>query len=203
MFVHYRTIGLICVNAVNLIARKAGESRRPLVVDAGANIGASSVYFAIKIPSASVVAIEPATSNVDVLRRNVEGLDVEVMRAALSSHTGASKIVDPGLGHWGMRTEAVPHGSGDVTNITISELLGTHEAGLFPFLVKIDIEGAEKDVFSANTEWIPRTAVIMVELHDWLLPKQGTALPFLQAIRQFDRDFILSGDTVVSISNSL
>jgi len=78
-----------------------------------------------------------------------------------------------------------------------------HEAGLFPFLVKIDIEGAEKNVFSANTEWIPRTAVIVVELHDWLMPKQGTALPFLQAIRQYDRDFILSGETVVSISNSL
>lgn len=188
---------------LNLIARQAGESRRPLVVDAGANIGASSVYFAIKIPSASVVAIEPAANNVDVLRRNVEGLDVEVICAALSSRTGASKIVDPGLGHWGIRTEVVPHGGGDVTNITIPELLATHEAGLFPFLVKIDIEGAEKDVFSANTEWIPRTAIIMVELHDWLMPKQGTALPFLQAIRQYDRDFILSGETVVSISNSL
>ena len=188
---------------LNLIARKAGESRRPLVVDAGANIGASSLYFAIKIPSASVVAIEPAASNVDVLVQNVEGLDVEVIRGALSSRTGVSKITDPGPGYWGMRTEVVPHGIGGVANITIPELLGTHEAGLFPFLVKIDIEGAEKDVFSANTEWIPRTAVIMIELHDWLLPKQGTALPFLQAIQQCDRDFLLSGETVVSIANSL
>jgi len=188
---------------LNLIARNAGEGRRPLVVDAGANIGASTVYFAIKIPGASVVAIEPAASNVGVLRQNVDGLDVEVICAAISSHAGASKIIAPGLGHWGMRTEAAPQGGGDVANITIPELLGSREAGLFPFLIKIDIEGAKKEVFSANTEWIPRTAVIMVELHDRLLPNQGTALPFLQAVQQCDRDFILSGETVVSIANSL
>jgi FkbM family methyltransferase len=187
---------------MNLVARKAGEGCRPLVVDAGANIGASAVYFAIKIPGASIVAIEPAANNFDVLTENVDGLDVRVIRAALSCRTGGSKIVDPGLGHWGLRTEATPQGVGDVANVTIPDVLGTREAGLFPFLVKIDIGGAERDVFSANTEWIARTPVLMVELHDWLLPKQGTTLPFLKTMSRYDRDFILSGETVVSIANS-
>src|SRR5262249_14266145 len=48
-----------------------------------------------------VVAIQPAAKNVDDLRRNMEGLVVEAICAALASRTGASKIVDPGLGHWG------------------------------------------------------------------------------------------------------
>jgi FkbM family methyltransferase len=176
---------------LTLIARNAGEGRRPFVVDAGANIGASAVYFATKIPGASIAAIEPAASNVDVLRQNVDGLDVEVIRAALSSGIGASKHM-----------ETTPKGVDDVANVTIPELFGTRKAGLFPFLVKIDIEGAEKGVFSANTEWIPRTPVLMVDLHDWLLARQRSALPFLQAISQYDRDFILSGETVVSIANS-
>ena len=50
----------------------------------------------------------------------------------------------------------------------------------FPFIVKIDIEGAEADVFASDTDWFNETPVVIVELHDWLMPKQGTAAEFLK-----------------------
>jgi hypothetical protein len=42
-----------------------------VILDAGANIGLTSVYFAKKYPHARIVAIEPEASNFDVLTRNV------------------------------------------------------------------------------------------------------------------------------------
>ena len=79
----------------------------------------------------------------------------------------------------------------------------THREGCFPFAVKIDIEGAEREVFSANTEWIEHIPVIIVELHDWLLPKKATALPFLRAVSRYDRDFVQVGENAVSIANNM
>ena len=38
-----------------------------------------------------------------------------------------------------------------------------------PFIVKVDIEGFEADLFSANTQWVGRTPIIITELHNWLI----------------------------------
>ena len=35
-------------------------------------------------------------------------------------------------------------------------------------ILKIDIEGSEKEVFDASVNWIDKTGIIMVELHDEL-----------------------------------
>jgi len=56
-------------------------------------------------------------------------------------------------------------------------------------------------LFSGNTEWVARSPLIIVELHDWLLPKAKTSRPFLQCIPQLERDFIYFGEDVYSIAN--
>lgn len=39
-------------------------------------------------------------------------------------------------------------------------------------ILKIDIEGAEKQLFESNYEnWLPKTKIIMVETHDRMIPK--------------------------------
>lgn len=87
--------------------------------------------------------------------------------------------------------------------MTINDVYRALAAQAFPFLVKVDIEGAEGDLFSGNTEWVARTPLVIVELHDWLLPKQRTSQPFLQCIAQLDRDFVYIGEDVYSIANNL
>ncbi len=87
--------------------------------------------------------------------------------------------------------------------VTINEIFASHQEDCFPFLVKIDIEGAEKELFQQNTEWMAKTPVIIVELHDWMLPGQRVALPFLRSLCQLDRDFISMGENVLSIANHL
>jgi FkbM family methyltransferase len=188
------------------VRRNEARGLAPLIVDAGAYIGGSALYFLAQLPRARVVAIEPDGANFALLAKNVAGLDVELMHAAVASDAGYVRVTDPGEGHWGLRTEASPGDDrmeGIIPTVTINHIYETHAAGCFPFIVKIDIEGAEKDVFSAATEWVVKTPLIVLELHDWLMPRQGSATPFLRCISALDRDFVSIGENVYSIANNL
>ena len=39
------------------------------------------------------------------------------------------------------------------------------------FIVKVDIEGFEQNLFLSNTNWIDNCMLIIIELHDWMIPK--------------------------------
>lgn len=176
----------------------------PLIIDAGANIGASSVFFSYTFPKARIVAIEPEHDNFELLSANTQGLPVECLCRALASKPGTVDLVDPGEGSWGFRTSGngTPTGQ-SVQCITINEIYETYARGCFPFIVKIDIEGGEYGLFSENTEWVGQTPVIIIELHDWLLQRKANSGPFLRCISHYDRDFVYIGENVFSIDNKL
>lgn len=185
---------------------KSGTGKVPLIVDAGANIGVTTLFFATIIPNASIVAIEPDLENFKLLELNVRGLQVEPLRGAVASKPGLARVVDPGIGHWGYRTETIEDGSGAhqvVPRLTINDIYRQRAARCFPFIVKVDIEGGEADLFSASTEWVAATPILIVELHDWLLTKSGNSRAFLHCVSQLDRDFVYIGEDVYSIANEL
>jgi FkbM family methyltransferase len=185
-------------------ARATGK--RPLIVDGGANIGAASVYFSAQCQDAFVVAIEPEASNFQLLVENTKGMPVLPLPYALAASPQRVRVVDVGEGYWGFQTRSVGDeemSEDDVSCVTINEIFAAHQTDCFPFIVKIDIEGGEKELFQQHTEWIEKTPLIIVELHDWLLPRQGVALPFLRSIGQFDRDFVHIGEHIFSIANKL
>jgi FkbM family methyltransferase len=184
--------------------RREASGLRPLVVDA--NIGASAIYFAGNLRNALVVAIEPDLENFNLLCKNVEGLSVEPVHGAISSVAGRAHVFDPGEGHWGYRTRPIAEhdaAADAVACVTINDIYLSHAATFFPFIAKIDVEGGERDLFSSNTEWVARTPLLVVELHDWLLPKEGTSRPFLDCISKLDRDFVYIGEDIYSIANDL
>jgi len=182
------------------------KGRRPLIVDAGANIGASALYFVLTFPNACVVAIEPDRGNHHLLSKNTQGLHVKAYHAAVCSTKGRMNVFDPGEGHWGYRTRPIEAGetaAGSVPSLRINDLYDEYGHDYFPFIVKVDIEGAERDLFAEATEWVAKTPVVIVELHDWLLPKQGIAQPFLKCISNLNRDFVQIGEDAFSIANDL
>lgn len=185
-------------------ARQSGK--RPLIVDAGANIGLTSIYLAAQCPDALIVAIEPEPSNFSVLFENVRGLPVLPIPCALAATPHKVVVVDTGDGFWSFQTrEAVPGQDVEmqIDCVTVNEIIAEHQEKCFPFIVKIDIEGGEKELFQKNIEWIAKVPIIITELHDWMLPRQNVALPFLKAIASTDRDFIHIGENVFSIANNL
>jgi FkbM family methyltransferase len=186
------------------IQQRSTEGKRPLVIDGGANIGLASVFLADYLPNAIVIAIEPELENFKLLQTNSAGLDIQPVHGAISATRGRARLSDPGEGHWGYRTEAVDSNAAEsVPKFTVNDIYQQCATMAFPFLVKIDIEGGEKDLFSANTEWVARTPLIIIELHDWLLSKQGVARPFLQCVAQSNRDFLQFGEDIYSIAHDL
>lgn len=181
-----------------LLEKRTQQGLRPLILDIGANIGASAVSFLSNYPTAHVVAVEPDDANFELARRNTERLDCTSIKGAIASEKGFASNLDPGLGSFGIRSLIDPEGT--IETFTIPELMETYGGeSFFPFIAKIDIEGAEAELFSKNTDWIDAFPVLIIELHDWLIPGENTALPFLKCIAARKRDFVHIGENVFSI----
>ena len=191
----------------DLYNRIVGAGKTPLIIDAGANIGASAIWFAYTFPAAQLVAIEPEAENFSPARSQHPGdASSSPCRRRSAPGPGVLFLIDHSEEvAWGFRTAAPDGGasSGAVEAITVNDIYAERAGPCVPFIAKIDIEGGETDVFSAATEWVAQTPVIIIELHDWLLTGQASARPFLQCVSALDRDFVYVGENVFSIDNQL
>lgn len=170
----------------------------PMIVDCGANIGLASKYFAITYPRSKVIAVEPDVANMAQCRTNNQGEDVVFMEAGISSESGKGSLIDMGSNN---AFRVVKDSNGGLDFISINEIVEKNK-DIAPFIVKIDIEGFEADLFAKNIEWIDKFPVIFIELHDWMLPKSGISRNFLKAMASRDRDFVHFPGYVLSISNN-
>lgn len=160
-------------------------ARQPsIIVDAGANVGMSAVYFSLHYPAATIVAIEPEPTNFEVLTRNAELFPrIIPINAALWSHEGAARVYDSGGGHWGMRVaDANISSDSNIRSTTLGALLDELRIDQVD-LLKIDVEGAEYEIFTDPSAWISRVGVICVELHDRFRP--GCSKIFETATAEF------------------
>lgn len=179
---------------------KSGKT--PLIIDCGANIGLSARYFSDNLPSAHLVCVEPSENNILMARLNNISRSIDYLTAAIGSVDSKCDLVDPVLGHNSYRIFIAQHGS--IPVLSVGEILHRYPSCDYsPLIIKIDIEGSEVDLFSQNYDWIDLFPVVIIELHDWLFPGSRVSKNFLQAVSKLDRDFIVWGENVFSISNRL
>jgi FkbM family methyltransferase len=142
------------------------------IVDAGANIGMASIYFTHRYPEAKVVAVEAETSNFAVLARNVRPYPAIVpLHAALWNRDGEITVRerDPASGVSAKCAFVTHEGLGvEVRAITMRTLMKEMQIHAVDVL-KVDIEGAEKEVFEA-CDWMDDIRCLMIELHDRFKP---------------------------------
>ena len=162
-----------------------------LIIDGGANAGYATVWFANQFPEAEIVAIEPEGENFALLRDNASYYpNIRAIEAAIWNKPGELNLVthDAGntwLGYWGVRVEeAADVAKKAVKAITLDEIL--HSTGRKHIdILKLDIEGAEKEVFSENyANWLSKTNILILELHDRF--KAGCSAAVYSAVRSFD-----------------
>jgi FkbM family methyltransferase len=166
-----------------------------VIVDAGANIGLTSVFYANKYPNARVIAIEPERSNYQLLEKNAaDYANITCVRAALWRSDTTVTIADPGSGNWGfqMVEKAGKARSSEVEGITVDSLMVRLGIDYIDFF-RVDIEGAEQEVFGNASPWIDRVGVIAIELHDRL--KTGCSRSVYLATKDFQWE-IQKGETV-------
>ena len=157
------------------------QHTKPLIIDAGANIGTSSLYFLDNWKKSFLVSIEPEKYNCSLLKLNTVGKSILPLEGAIGSEIGIMYLHDPGHGDVGFRVAS--SGNYEVSVYSIDKIMEIGRAnGAAPFICKIDIEGGESELFRKNIEWMISFALIIIELHDWMLPMQGSSRSFLKAI---------------------
>ena len=134
------------------------------IVDAGAHIGITSILFALKYPMAKIIAVEPEDANFAALVRNTAPYKtITPIHAALWREDGKVTL-GASNAHPKGAFQVVDNGPQRVRAITMGTLMS--ETGIDSIdLLKVDIEGAEVEVF-ASCPWIAKVRVIAIELHD-------------------------------------
>ena len=138
------------------------------IVDAGANVGAATVYFAHHHPTATVHAVEPAEAALAYLRRNVAGLaNVEVHALGLSDADA-----DGVLFHH--PTDLGQSSLLDAHDDAGSEAVSIRDAGRWAAaqgidaidILKVDVEGVEVAVIESLGDLVPTVKALYVEYDD-------------------------------------
>jgi FkbM family methyltransferase len=175
--------------------RCIAAGRSVLIVDAGANIGASCVWFQLKFPKASVLAIEPDPENCALLQLNNAGKDVQLFQGGLANERRKLFLNDPGESDWGFRVEA--SGKCEIDCIGPEDVVDYSDSlGAALLILKLDIEGSEAMVFEGECEWVDSVPLIVIELHDWLFPGQKTSSNFLRVMNEKNFDLVTHGENI-------
>lgn len=177
--------GTLDAQIASRIIRDDSEYRLPIdcepsvIFDVGANIGAASVYFALRYPEARIFAFEPLPENLDVLHRNLEpfGERVTIVPMGLGNRSGtftyrySGDSLNPGGGAFrGVGCDADRSVRLPVT--TIADVCRTSDIDHVDVL-KLDAQGAEHAVLQGMSRaMLARVEVVIGELHgveDWAL----------------------------------
>lgn len=165
------------------------------VVDLGANIGLATRYLKHCYPGATIIAVEPDKENFDLLRKNMDGLDgCHCLQAAIWPVDGWVDLERDGLRHSAFRAKEAHDGGGSIEAISIPGLMRRFNLERIG-LLKIDVEGAEKEIFGAkDLGWLDRVDRIAIELHDIFKPGCGDA--FFKALARSSWTYRFYGEVV-------
>ncbi len=143
-----------------------------LVIDCGANVGYSSVYFLSRFPSCRLVAVEPDPANFASLVRNLAafGPRATAVRAGVWSRPARLAIRPGGYrgdAHWARQVvETAADDPAGFDAVDLPTLLARSGAARIS-LLKMDIEGAEAEVFAGDCAGVLAVVdALAIELHD-------------------------------------
>ncbi len=170
--------------------------KKPLIIDCGANIGMSSVWFAERFPDATIIAVEPQPENFKILALNARNFpNIIPVNAAISDKMSRVSLTNETGTPWAWKTHESE--AGEVITLTIPHLANLVEHTEL-MAVKVDIEGFEVNLFRDSTEWVDGLPLMMFEMHDWMTPWSGSGHAFLSVLVKHRRDYLVRGENIFS-----
>jgi FkbM family methyltransferase len=152
------------------------------IVDLGGNVGYASVLFALRYPHARLLAVEPEPQNFAALVGNTAGFGarIQALRAAAWTHDGVVNLqteAEDGspLASWAFQVSDAP---AKATTPCFSLRSLFDKSGFAHIdILKVDIEGAELELFSQTPDAVlSKARLIIVETHDRFRPGSEAAV---------------------------
>src|SRR5439155_14797928 len=148
----------------NEIYRFSSDSNAPVIIDCGANIGLSAIYFKLLYSNANVIAFEPDNNNFELLKKNIESNNLKNVEL----NKKAVWIKDGNISFEANESEASRISEENADNTTLVEcmklasFLSQYEKIDF---LKMDIEGAEDKVIHDCSNVLPDIQNMFIEYH--------------------------------------
>lgn len=179
------------------------SGRRPLIVDAGANVGLASTLLASMYPEARVVSVEPDAENFEMLTRNASPYSgIRCIQGAVSERSGKAILGNRRGGAAGYRLEG--GGAGDdgieVDTYTMDQIIEMGDSDDI-LIIKVDVEGEEKSIFRSAESWLPRTHLLIVEIHDWMLPGSGSSRTLFKALSNLPIEYVFRSQNLFAFND--
>lgn len=140
-----------------------------VIVDIGANIGVSTVYFALSYPQSKVLAYEPSPYCYELILKNTKDLEhVEAYNFGLAQ--GVERTARLYLGEQDSVLNSFGQSSlnpGEFVEATIKDahqVMQDHGIDKID-LLKIDTEGSEGAILASLKSYIPEVKVAYIEYH--------------------------------------
>lgn len=159
------------------------DKKNPVVIDCGANIGLSIIYFKQLYPSAKVIAFEPDVKIFEYLSFNINSFgfsNVELIKKGLWSEETTLRFFSEGADGGRIASQDDDQKIIEIETIKLSDYL-KNEAEI-DFL-KIDIEGAETEVLLECKEHLKNVQNIFIEYHSFA-DKEQTLSTILNILEQ-------------------
>jgi len=155
------------------------ENDTPFIIDCGAHIGISVLYFKHKFPGARILAFEPDKNSFDILQENVKRnnlVHVQLVNKAVSDFSGeaimygdfsrnAESVGNTLKQKWGAR-EGFSQNHVEVTNLL--PYIGSSRVDY----LKLDVEGTELEVLRQIEPHMKQIKKFFIEFHEYDKNKQ-------------------------------
>ena len=186
--------------------RRFGIRTPQNIIDVGAHIGLTSIYYSLKYPNAKIIAIEPEKDNYQMLLKNTsEYKNIIPINSAVSNTKTEMFIIgkesyakDRYLksAEYHLSSEKAVHAE-KITTSLIDDIIKNYNIDYIDIL-KIDVEGSEKEIFENNYDlWLSKVKILVFEQHDYKI--HGSSKSIFKALCNYNFYYLYDNSDLPSV----
>lgn len=184
---------------------KHNPKREMNIIDAGSNIGLTSLFFLDHFKNANIVCIEPENNNFKVLEYNLQNCaenKIMKIKGGIWNADTFIKIVNDFRDKldWSFRVEEMSYKIG-IQAYTINTIINKVNFSHIDIL-KIDIEGSEKQIFDSeisDLSFLKITKCLAIEIHDFFDCRKQ----IYDVLDAYNFSYFNKGELTIAINNNL
>ncbi len=135
-----------------------------LIIDLGANVGFTCIYYALHYPNAEIIAVEPQIHNFHQMEKNTAHFkNITKINIVISDYDKRVSLSDAELSY-NYKISETQFKDETVEAISVERLMDIYNINHID-LIKIDIEGEERNILKHNNKWLGNVSSIIIEIH--------------------------------------